>query len=298
MPNREQEVDDENDNSNYEPSELNEVLRSQHDMGGSEEGSEDMTSWCRSDMEGLGIEVSVDENIHLEDDLLSDNNETDIEEDDDDSTPMPKKGRGTLKGLKVAKKASETSDGKLSITFSRKFGGPIDINYRTFVDSVVVQVRQHLPLNVKNWKEIPDENKNILKAKVLEEAKEKIAEMKVNEDRTLSSSERDTIFQSVVSMSGSKSSSNSRYVLGRGYMAKLPTSTERVCNELNSEVQSMRSQLDAERTERVAERAEMEAKFEAECAKRVAEHAEMEVQFQRLRQTMREEFLAILANQS
>ncbi|XP_075644073.1 uncharacterized protein LOC142615238 [Castanea sativa] len=84
-----------------------------------------------------------------------------------DSTPMPKKGRGTLKGLKVAKKASETSDGKLSITFSRKFGGPIDINYRTFVDSVVVQVRQHLPLNVKNWKEIPDENKNILKAKVL-----------------------------------------------------------------------------------------------------------------------------------
>ena len=80
---------------------------------------------------------------------------------------MPKKGRGTLKGLKVAKKASETSDGKLPITFSRKFGGPIDINDHTFVDSVVVQVRQHLPLNVKNWKEIPDENKNILKAKVL-----------------------------------------------------------------------------------------------------------------------------------
>ena len=47
------------------------------------------------------------------------------------------------------------------------FGGPIDINYRTFVDSVVVQVRQHLPLNVKNWKEIQDENKSILKAKVL-----------------------------------------------------------------------------------------------------------------------------------
>ena len=35
-------------NSNYEPYELNEVLRSQHDIGGSEEGSEDMTSWCRS----------------------------------------------------------------------------------------------------------------------------------------------------------------------------------------------------------------------------------------------------------
>ena len=42
----------------------------------------------------------------------------------------------------------------------------------------------------------------------------------------------------------------------------------------------------------------MEAKFEAECAKRAAEYAKMEVQFQRLRQTMCEEFLSILANQS
>ena len=35
-------------NSNYEPYELNEVLRSQYDIGCSEEGSEDMTSWCRN----------------------------------------------------------------------------------------------------------------------------------------------------------------------------------------------------------------------------------------------------------
>ena len=63
-------------------------------------------------------------------------------------------------------------------------------------------------------------------------------------------------------------------------MAKLPTSTEHVCNELNSEVQSMKSQLIAEHAERVTERVKMKAKFEAECAKRVAEHAEMEVQFQ------------------
>ena len=40
-------------------------------------------------------------------------------------------------------------------------------------------------------------------------------------------------------------------------MAKLPTFTERVRNKLNSEVQSMKSQLDAERAERVAEWAEM-----------------------------------------
>ena len=107
--------------------------------------------------------------------------------------------------------------------------------------------------------------------------------MEVNEDRTLSSSGQDTIFQLVSSMLGSKSSSKSRYVLGQGYMAKLPTSTEHVRNELNSEVQSMKSQLDAKRVERVAELAEMEAKFEAECAKRAAEYAKMEVQFQRLR---------------
>ena len=106
--------------------------------------------------------------------------------------------------------------------------------------------------------------------------------MEVNEDRTLSSSERDTIFQSVVSMSGFKSSSKSRYVLGRGCMAKLPTSTKCVRNELTSEVQSMKSQLDEERVERVVEHVEMEAKFEVERANRVAEHAEMEVQFQRL----------------
>ena len=107
--------------------------------------------------------------------------------------------------------------------------------------------------------------------------------MEVNEDRTLSSSGQDTIFQLVSSMLGSKSSSKSRYVLGQGYMAKLPTSTEHVRNELNSEVQSMKSQLDAKRVERVAELVEMEAKFEAECAKRAAEYAKMEVQFQRLR---------------
>ncbi|KAM3686845.1 hypothetical protein ACJW31_10G032700 [Castanea mollissima] len=103
MPNREQEVDDENDNSNYEPYELNEVLRSQHDMGGSKEGFEDMTSWCRSDMEELGIEVSVDENIHLEDDLLFDNNETDIEEDDD--------GIYILDGSTISITATSSTDG-------------------------------------------------------------------------------------------------------------------------------------------------------------------------------------------
>lgn len=96
--------------------------------------------------------------------------------------------------------------------------------------------------------------------------------MEVNEDQTLSSSEQDTIFQLVVSMSDSKSSSKSRYVLGWGYMAKLPTSTEHVHNELNSKVQSMKSQLDVECTERVDERAEIEAKFEAGHVAGVAEY--------------------------
>ncbi|GMY22033.1 hypothetical protein FCV25MIE_17274, partial [Fagus crenata] len=33
------------------------------------------------DIEGLGIEVNVDENRHLEDDYISNNNDTNLEED-------------------------------------------------------------------------------------------------------------------------------------------------------------------------------------------------------------------------
>ena len=52
--------------------------------------------------------------------------------------------------------------------FSAKLGGPVEVNCRSFVDEVVVQLKHHLPLiGVKNWKEIPQEAKNTMKAKVL-----------------------------------------------------------------------------------------------------------------------------------
>jgi hypothetical protein len=52
--------------------------------------------------------------------------------------------------------------------FLAKLGGPIEVNCRSFVDEVVVQLKHHLPLiGVKNWKEIPQEAKNTMKAKVL-----------------------------------------------------------------------------------------------------------------------------------
>ena len=64
--------------------------------------------------------------------------------------------------------ANESSDGKLSIKFSTKLGGPIDINRRSFVDEVVLQMKQHIPIvGVKKWSQIPLEPKNVLKDKVL-----------------------------------------------------------------------------------------------------------------------------------
>ena len=52
--------------------------------------------------------------------------------------------------------------------FSVKLGESIEVNCRNFVDEVVVQLKHHLPLiGVNNWKEIPQEMKNTMKAKVL-----------------------------------------------------------------------------------------------------------------------------------
>jgi hypothetical protein len=63
----------------------------------------------------------------------------------------------------VAKKANESSDGKLLIKFSTKLDGPIDINRRSFVDEVVLQMKQHIPIvGVKKWSQIPLEPKKCL----------------------------------------------------------------------------------------------------------------------------------------
>ena len=50
-------------------------------MGGSEESSEDVIRWCRGDIERLSIKINVDEDCHLEDIYISNNNDTDLEED-------------------------------------------------------------------------------------------------------------------------------------------------------------------------------------------------------------------------
>jgi hypothetical protein len=50
-------------------------------VGGSEESSEDVIRWCRGDIERLSIEINVDEDCHLEDDYISNNNDTDLEKD-------------------------------------------------------------------------------------------------------------------------------------------------------------------------------------------------------------------------
>jgi Rps23 Pro-64 3,4-dihydroxylase Tpa1-like proline 4-hydroxylase len=108
------------------------------------------------------------------------------------------------------------------------------------------------------------------------------------EGRILSSTERDAIFQSIVI---SKSKSKSRYIRGQGYMSRPPTSAERVRDEVNNEIQSLRRLLETERAERAEERVEREAQIESL-------RAENQTQLESLRQSMREEFMGLLANQS
>lgn len=111
----------------------------------------------------------------------------------------------------------------------------------------------------------------------------------------MSSDERNKIFQSVV---GKKSG----YVRGRGYMAKAPTSVERVRDEFNGKLQHLEKQLEVERAERDKERAERDkerAEKEAELVKALEEEsAKRAVEIELLRQTMRQEFMQMLANQN
>uniref|UniRef100_A0A2N9E965 Uncharacterized protein n=1 Tax=Fagus sylvatica TaxID=28930 RepID=A0A2N9E965_FAGSY len=282
-----------------------------------------------------------------------------------DSTPVPKRGRGSLKGLKVAKKANESSDGKLSIKFSTKLGGPIDINRRSFVDEVerwrlvdddyartkILRIAQERYRGWKStlsatFKAYKDDREKLLRNRPEEldpeewegmikyfktddfqdisdrnaenrgqresihrtgsksysqisyendEAKNRIAEIEAEECRLLSVEEQNEIYQSIV---GSKPN----YVRGRGYMAKPPTFAERVRDEVSCEIQTLKKKLEEERAEREAERVVERAKREAKRAakrvkrkeERVADHVESDAQLEALR----EEFMAIFANQS
>ena len=112
--------------------------------------------------------------------------------------------------------------------------------------------------------------------------------MEEKEGRTLSSNEQDAIFQSIVI---SKSKFKSRYVHGQGYMSRPPTSAEHVCDEVNNEIQFLRRLLETECAERAEERVERKAQIESL-------HAENQTQLESLRQSMREEFMRLLVNQS
>ncbi|XP_059431247.1 uncharacterized protein LOC132164712 isoform X2 [Corylus avellana] len=83
------------------------------------------------------------------------------------SSSIRKKGRGPAKGLKLAKRAQETSDGKLDIEFSDMSDSAVGPNQRMFVDEVVQQMRVHTPLNVKKWAEVPQEAKDNIVSGVL-----------------------------------------------------------------------------------------------------------------------------------
>jgi hypothetical protein len=66
-----------------------------------------------------------------------------------------KKGRGVLKGFKASKKRYANGAEKLNITFSENLGGPVGMNYRSFLDDVVVLMKRKLPLiGVRKWSDI------------------------------------------------------------------------------------------------------------------------------------------------
>jgi hypothetical protein len=74
-------------------------------------------------------------------------------------------------------------------------------------------------------------------------------------------------------------------------MSRPPTSAKRVSNKVNNEIQSLRRLLETECFERAEECVEREAQIESFRAKN-------QTQLESLRQSMREEFMGLLANQS
>ncbi|KAK9268519.1 hypothetical protein L1049_000272 [Liquidambar formosana] len=83
MPNIEEEVEDKTNLFDDKPYQLNEIPIIHYDMGGTEEGSEDLVGWCRGDIEGLSIDAHDVEAIELDEDHISEDSDTDLEEDDD-----------------------------------------------------------------------------------------------------------------------------------------------------------------------------------------------------------------------
>ena len=105
---------------------------------------------------------------------------------------------------------------------------------------------------------------------IQDEAKKRIAGIEAEECWLLFAEKQDAIYQSIVGL-------KPNYVRGRGYMAKPPTFAERVRDEVNCEIQTLKKKLEEEsaerEAERVVERAEKEAERAAERVKRKEECA-------------------------
>ena len=79
-----------------------------------------------------------------------------------------KYGRGVLKGYKVSKKRFSNGAAKLDIEFSDKLGGSVGINYRSFVDDVVVFMKRRAPLiGVRKWSDINSTTQELIVADVV-----------------------------------------------------------------------------------------------------------------------------------
>nr|XP_051206469.1 uncharacterized protein LOC127321473 [Lolium perenne] len=80
-----------------------------------------------------------------------------------------KSGRGVLKGLKVSKKRFASGSAKLNVAFSDRLGGSTGMNYRSFVDDVVVFMKRRMPLiGVRTWADIHASVHRLIVADVLE----------------------------------------------------------------------------------------------------------------------------------
>ena len=76
--------------------------------------------------------------------------------------------RGVVKGHKATKLWRATKPGKLPIQFSTRLGGAIGVHRRSFIDEIVIQMRQHAPLvGVETWSKVPNSEKETIVEKVL-----------------------------------------------------------------------------------------------------------------------------------
>ena len=127
---------------------------------------------------------------------------------------------------------------------------------------------------------------------VQEEFSCRINEMEVAENRALPVDEQDEIFQSIV---GSRSS----HVYEQEYMARTSTSMERLRAELDA-LTHVSAETQRRNDELNAQVRELQRQLEAERAERLkqveVERAESGRQMEVIQQSMREDFMKLLAN--